>query len=211
MEPIEGLKTTDLTPTKTIEIEGKQILIFDDLFGNEFRESFCFFLLGLDYELRKSFDDEFNAVIERGFVNTLPVFSDLFPALIEKYHSGMTTKPSKQYLSHAYGAAIKFGDSTSIHQDYPCECCVTFLYYGNYKWNGDWCGETIFYNSNHDAVAAVTPKPGRLILFNAALLHRAGVPGKKCPTFRYGFSVFYRCQEALLKTGWPLEEIQAEE
>jgi hypothetical protein len=48
---------------------------------------------------------------------------------------------------------------------------------------------------HHDAKAsAVTPKPGRFVLFNAQLAHRTGIPMRDCPSHRYAMSVFMRCK-----------------
>jgi len=118
-------------------------------------------------------------------------------ALVAHYHAQMTPSPAPQVLSHGYAAAMRFGDSSAIHRDISCDDCVTFLYYGNLIWRARWGGETIFYDDDQSAVAAVSPRAGRLILFNAAIYHRAGIPTRECPTFRYGFSMFYRCQRML--------------
>ncbi len=50
---------------------------------------------------------------------------------------------------------------------------VTVLYYANLLWQPDWGGETIFYNDEQDAVLAVSPKAGRVVVGRGAILHRA--------------------------------------
>ena len=53
-------------------------------------------------------------------------------------------------------------------------------YCANLIWQADWGGETIFYNDDEDAVLAVSPKPGRLVVARGAILHRANVPTRSC-------------------------------
>jgi SM-20-related protein len=74
-----------------------------------------------------------------------------------------------------------YGDVYFAHRD--CDQNLrnfTVLYYGNLNWHSDWGGETIFYNDQHDAELAVTPRPGRIVVSRGAILHRGGVPSRVC-------------------------------
>ena len=55
-------------------------------------------------------------------------------------------------------------------------CCIT----PTSIWKPDWGGETIFYKDDHDAVLAVTPRAGRLVISRSAILHRGSVPTHDC-------------------------------
>ena len=59
------------------------------------------------------------------------------------------------------------------------------LYYANLIWQPDWGGETLFYNDDNDAVLAVSPRPGRLVVSRAAILHRGTVPTRSCYEERF--------------------------
>jgi SM-20-related protein len=81
----------------------------------------------------------------------------------------------------AYVNSSLYGDSYYIHRD--CsenESHVTALYYANLEWETDWGGETIFYNDDYDAELAVSPRPGRVVVSRAAILHRGTVPTRDC-------------------------------
>src|SRR5262249_42831200 len=56
---------------------------------------------------------------------------------------------------------------------------VTALYCANLEWERDWQGETFFYDGDEPA-HVVAPRPGRLVLFDAALSHRGSPPARDC-------------------------------
>jgi len=81
----------------------------------------------------------------------------------------------------AYVNSAVYGDSYYIHRDSPENSNnVTVLYYANLNWQPDWGGETMFYKDDYDAVLAVSPRPGRLVVSRGAILHRGTVPTHDC-------------------------------
>ena len=186
-------------PTRKISLSSGKVYVFDDCFNQELIDDLGRVFLELDYEYRPSFDNELSYGLS---TQHLECMSDLVPRLnefIDQYNAELVNRPKEQFLSHGYCAAIRFGDSTIMHQDIDCEDCLTFIYYGNLYWNPRWGGETLFYDDTFDAMVSVSPKPGRLVLFNGSIWHRSGIPLKSCPSFRYVMSVFYRCAKKQLK------------
>ena len=196
----EGVRPSPIIPTQEFAIGDRRVYVFDDIFTDGLVETFGLFLLRQDYQPRPSFDNELSAALEADFIRALPGLPDVAEALVARYQPHMCRSRADQVLSHGYAAAIRFGDSSVVHQDIACDDCVTFLYYGNLMWTGRWGGETMFYDEDLLAAAAVSPRAGRLVLFNAAVFHRAGVPARNCPTFRYTFSMFYRCSRTIDQT-----------
>ncbi|HET7502674.1 MAG TPA: 2OG-Fe(II) oxygenase, partial [Kofleriaceae bacterium] len=194
---LEGVRPSPIAPSRTLQMGRKKVFVFDEVFTETFVESFGIFLLRQNYQYRPSFDNELSAAMTAELIQSLPAMPEVADAIVQRYHPEMTATPADQVLSHGYSAAIRFGDSCAMHQDVACEDCVTFLYYGNLVWNAAWGGETMFYDDELSSAACVLPRPGRLILFNAAVHHRAGVPTRDCPSFRYGLSLFYRCPRML--------------
>lgn len=85
-------------------------------------------------------------------------------------------------VERAYCNAINYGDMLYAHRDRQERDSrdVTAILFINEEWKREWGGETIFFNDDGDAVHAVSPQPGRLILFRSAIEHRAGAPTRVC-------------------------------
>lgn len=189
---LDGVRSSTISPSMSFELSNKQVIVFDDIFTSDFVDAMSIFLLRQNYEYRQSFDNELSAAFSNDFICSLPVITEVATGILEHFRSD-TIGYTEQVLSHGYAAAIRFGDSCVLHKDIDCDDCMTFLYYGNVVWSPRWGGETVIYSDDFESVVCVTPKPGRLVFFNASLHHRAGIPTKECPTFRYGLSLFYRC------------------
>jgi hypothetical protein len=54
------------------------------------------------------------------------------------------------------------------------------VYFANSRWESDWSGELHFYGDDPDLSVAIQPRPGRMVIFDGLLPHRAGVPSKLC-------------------------------
>jgi len=97
-------------------------------------------------------------------------------AIAEKVFPGEVLRDIRAYVNSAVNS-----DSYYIHRDCPeNRNDVTVLYYANLNWQPDWGGETIFYKDDDDAVLAVSPRPGRLVVSRGAILHRGTVPTQDC-------------------------------
>jgi len=104
------------------------------------------------------------------------------PFFLEMRRLGEDMFPKERFeKERAYVNSSTYGDVYYPHRDCdPALRNVTVLYYANVQWHGDWGGETIFYNDQHDAELAVTPRPGRFVVSRGAILHRGGVPSRIC-------------------------------
>ena len=173
---------------------GKSVLVFDDVLSPRLVNALGMFMASVKYERRPSFDNELSGGIENELYESLPGLPEAVDDLLKRYYRVASAERAPQLLSHVYAAALRYGDQTQIHRDIDCPDCMTFLYYGNQYWDPSWGGETVFFDDDHNALFAVTPRPGRLALFNAQLFHRTGIPMRDCPSHRYGMSIFMRCK-----------------
>lgn len=87
-------------------------------------------------------------------------------------------------LDHGNLTLTFFGQTTTIHADSLSgaefrPAAATLLYYANPSWDPEWHGETLFY-ADRDVVGAVLPKPGRIVVFDAAIEHAATPPTRLC-------------------------------
>ncbi|MGH6878214.1 MAG: 2OG-Fe(II) oxygenase [Rhizomicrobium sp.] len=95
-----------------------------------------------------------------------------------------------------YVNSTVYGDMYYPHRDFgENQQHITMLYYTNPKWSTDWGGETVLYDDDGDAQMAVTPRPGRVVAFRGAILHRGGVPTRICYEERLTVAVKLRVPE----------------
>jgi SM-20-related protein len=94
------------------------------------------------------------------------------------------------YCNHA-----AYGDMLFTHTDCPPGAReLTALWFIAPEWNVEWGGETLFFDSSMDAQVAVSPRPGRLVLFDGSLTHVGRPPNRICYAPRYTFA--YKLQPA---------------
>lgn len=85
----------------------------------------------------------------------------------------------------AYLNAHTYGTEGAIHVDtrYPDQ--YTVMLYAHPAWMPDWAGETVFFDHERsEIVAAVHPKPGRLVYFDGRIPHVARGVTRTCPALR---------------------------
>ncbi|HEY3777599.1 MAG TPA: 2OG-Fe(II) oxygenase [Rhizomicrobium sp.] len=99
-----------------------------------------------------------------------------------------------------YVNSTVYGDMYYPHRDFGEEQDhLTVLYYANPAWSTDWGGETILYDDHGDARLVVTPRPGRVLAFRGAILHRGGVPTRICYEQRLTIAYKLRIPEGALQ------------
>jgi len=85
------------------------------------------------------------------------------------------------YCNHA-----AYGDMLFVHTDCaPGAGELTALWFITPQWNVEWGGETLFFDSGMDAQVVVSPRPGRLVLFDGSLPHVGRPPNRICHAPRY--------------------------
>jgi len=182
----------ELIPSRTYEIGDRRVYIYDQIFSPDTVRNFANVVMQLSFRRRESFDKELSIGIEKEKFCKAPFLWPVTEGLFEEVAKReFNIADPSVCLSHVYAAAMGPGSCGTVHQDTPSADAVTFLYYANLIWKGRWGGETVFYDHTRDAVAAVTPKPGRLAMFHSNIFHRAGVPHPDTPTYRYTISAFY--------------------
>ncbi len=164
--------------TRHFSIGKKRALICDGLFSVEDIDSLFAFLEPLPYRLNDTDSDE--TAYSRHWKAELPLEMALkTPVLrrcVDLTHELMagTALQLRRFHSNLH----LYGDMQFPHTDLAGG--VTALYYANPRWDDKWMGETVFYDENREPLYTVAPKPGRLVVFEADILHRAGVPSREC-------------------------------
>lgn len=182
-----------MTPRYTFEIDGRQLVVIDDLLPQAEIEEFHARCEGAGFRRVESDSPStahirtFSTDLTIGDIHGIPLFRAIEDA-VRRFFAGEDLTPYRTYVNLTVN-----GDVTFPHRDCdPGQSDVTALYYVNPAWETAWGGETIFFNDFGDSVFAVTPRPGRLALFRGAIEHRTGVPTRVCFASRYSLARKYR-------------------
>lgn len=119
------------------------------------------------------------------YLASLPLFPLTMAALAPFAIDGSRFRPHRIYINHS-----AFGDMLYSHTDCaPGAGDLTALWYLCGEWNLEWGGETLFYDQSGDAVACVTPRPGRLVIFDGEIRHAGRPPNRVCYVPRYTLAI----------------------
>ena len=175
-----------MKPTRRQTIEGQEVRVYDGLLKAKEIQGLSVALDGSAFT-RSEFARPETANFRHWAVNIamehavqLPVYQPTLAAAGE--FSGHTSyKIYRCYCNHA-----AYGDMLFTHKDCaPGAGELTALWFIAPEWNVEWGGETLFFDSSQDAQVAVSPRPGRLVLFDGSLTHVGRPPNRICYAPRY--------------------------
>ena len=90
----------------------------------------------------------------------------------------------------AYTNVASYGDMLFSHTDcLPDQKDLTALWYLCERWDLEWGGETLFFDSGDEIACAILPRPGRLVVFDGAIKHVGRPPNRICYAPRYTFAI----------------------
>ncbi|HHX8315014.1 TPA: 2OG-Fe(II) oxygenase [Vibrio diabolicus] len=174
--------------TRKIEIQGLPVFVFDGLISPEAIQDTYQHLLNRRYECdhassksTKKYREWVSEINLQAFQNKA-IYSTM-NQLIQQCFPQETISCFSVFCN-----CISYGCHTFIHQDGGAKC-YSALYYANPEWHEDWGGETTLFNDQEDAVVCIAPVPGRIIVLDGRVVHRAGVPSRACPVRRYTVSL----------------------
>jgi SM-20-related protein len=89
-------------------------------------------------------------------------------------------------LMRCYANGYPYGCEGSAHLDSADPSDYTAVFYSNPTWDPNWSGETIFLTQQPpaDIIAAILPRPNRLVLFQGNVPHAARGISRVCPLLR---------------------------
>ncbi len=107
-----------------------------------------------------------------------PLIHGLWSALEKTALDGHT-------LVRCYANGLPYGCDGTLHTDSSATQSYTSIYYPHEKWYPTWGGDTVFFNhDSSDIIAAVYPKPNRLVTFPGSVPHVARGVARMCPELR---------------------------
>ena len=175
-------------------IDGRELFVIDDVVsGARLANLTSYFELApaqrLEADSMTSGDTRLWIIpIERDVAERQPYVNAVMSEVTEHF-------PGEAFsIERAYCNAISFGDMLYAHRDNRDRASrdLTALLFVAGEWRKEWGAETIFFNDDGDAVHAITPRPGRLILFRSAIEHRAGAPSRVCNHTRLSLALKLR-------------------
>jgi hypothetical protein len=182
-----------MTPARHAQVEGRDIFVFDGLVAGS--EATVYFNAMNRAAFTRTETARPDSVEHRHWVCEMPLENlgqlSLWPvtqSAVAAVRPGESYRPYRAYTNYA-----SFGDLLLTHVDALANAReLTVLWFLSEKWDTEWGGETLFYDSAGDAQVAVSPKPGRLLMFDGAIRHAGKPPNRNCFVSRFTFAIKLR-------------------
>lgn len=182
-----------MTPDRYFEFDGLDLFVFDDLLQPEVVGRIADDLATVPYHSRNSSSPDSQQY--REWASHFPVeqFSD-HPVQLAALSALTALYPQVSFeFWDVHCNNTTFGDWAFAHRDSNENGAYSALYYANKAWESDWYGETVFCQGD-EPVVSVSVRPGRLVLFDSRIKHRAGVPAMNCTAQRLTLSLRYQAE-----------------
>jgi SM-20-related protein len=181
------------TPARVAQVSGRDIFVFDGLVAPEESTRYFHALSQAAFtrtEIARPENQEYRHWACEMPLENLPKIS-LWPATqtaVLAARPGELHRPYRVYTNFA-----SHGDLLLTHVDaLPGARELTALWFVAERWDTEWGGETLFYDDQGDAQIAVSPKPGRLLLFDGAIRHAGKPPNRNCYVPRFTLAIKLR-------------------
>lgn len=180
-------------PTRTAHVDGREVAIFDGLVPAE--EAARYFAAISRAAFTRTETAHPETADYRHWVCEMPLENLPRASLWPATQKAITClRPNENYRPYrCYTNFASYGDILMTHVDaLPGARELTALWFLCDRWDLEWGGETVFFDSSGDAQAIVSPKPGRLLLFDGAIRHVGRPPNRNCLVSRYTFAIKLR-------------------
>ncbi|MBV8394352.1 MAG: 2OG-Fe(II) oxygenase [Alphaproteobacteria bacterium] len=176
-----------MSPVPTVSVQarpldGRQVHVVDGLFAADVVRLLHEAVKRLPFALSDRDSEETDHI--RHWRRDFAPESFAASPLLRVLHDRVVAKTA-ELLPEATGKLVEtysnnhgYGDHPHAHTDRADG--VTDLYYANSDWQPDWQCETTLYDRAGEPYYTVAPKPGRLLIFPADVLHRGGTPSRTC-------------------------------
>jgi len=176
---------TFLSRSFEIGVEKRKVFVFDDLFESKTLSAIYDKFRSLPYRLTD---------YDRDDTRTIRHLVHDFDSEEIKTAEIKNTVLAVQELAEAQGIKVKtpaniyanfnlHGDHQFAHEDGDVWTTLVFI---NASWHEDWGGELLLYDgtfaqpTDRGIAYAISPSPGRIVIFDGKIKHRGGVPSKFC-------------------------------
>jgi SM-20-related protein len=178
-----------MIPDRYTQIDGAKICVFDNLIVAEEVRQYVDALDGAAFKRTEIARSDTNEV--RHFASEMPLKSLAHVPILKLTEAALAEFAAQRYRPYrAYTNLSTYGDMLFTHTDCAEDSDdITALWYLCSRWDKEWGGETVFFDKSGDALFAVTPRPGRLVLFDGRVTHAGRPPNRCCYASRYTFAI----------------------
>jgi hypothetical protein len=174
---------------KVFNIEDKQIIVYDNLFSYQENLEIYQFICQQPFvrsNLDNTFDNNKDINIKWScLLKDSNAVSDLIDSryrTLDKFNN-KRIEIFRQYINFSTTETV---DTIHVDSSTGTTGAYTILHYGNFVWDKNWHGETVFYNSDAEEILHATmPKPGRVVIFDSNIPHCARPPSRLAEYARY--------------------------
>jgi len=189
-----------LPPTSPLRFTAADIAIHDEVLGPQEQRDILGFLAGPGWAFGAYSDTSpgasrywykhFAGIVRDGaeksdpvaFERQLEANAPLVANVWRKLRGGVLSGHS---LSRCYANGYPSGAEGGVHMDSNIAQHFTSIYYPHTTWAPNFAGETVFFNQDgSDIIAAVYPKPNRLVVFPGVIPHVARGVSRACAQLR---------------------------
>jgi hypothetical protein len=176
------------------EINGKKIIVIDDLFTAKERLTFYNFVYNAPYSLSRIAHDLPEYRNDHKTLKSALSLADILDiGFFQNSFILDFIKTNKLRLRKAYVNLCTAGDTYSYHIDDEEKNSTnvpSLLYYCNLNWEPNWEGETHFADENMKNILFSTSFiPGRIVLFDGSIPHKSSQPSFAAPYYRFVLAV----------------------
>jgi Rps23 Pro-64 3,4-dihydroxylase Tpa1-like proline 4-hydroxylase len=181
----------EATKMKHVQVGGKDVYVFDDLFDFSFREYAYSYVKNSMYSIGNEDADAVESSQHKYMVSMWS--KDDFNGLgllqaIEGTPAGDLLKGKELLRAH-----VNLSTPTDVHWAHDHKNRIGMLYYANKHWSHHWAGETMFFNDDLSEVEyASVYKAGRLIIFDGEIPHSVRPQSAVAPNYRFTVSSFFK-------------------
>lgn len=175
--------------TKKNITNDQNIIIIDDLFSKDELTKIYITTASSNYKLW--FVDNGTKESEYKFLQAHYKADDFIHSnlgsRLKKLTSNLTEK--EYNLERAFAMCLRYGDNDYYHQDYFNKGTgLSLVLYTNTEWDSNW-GEGVFFEISDSIYRAFSVKPGRILIFDGTLKHKAGVPSRHSPVAKISLNL----------------------
>ncbi|MDN5865612.1 MAG: 2OG-Fe(II) oxygenase [Gammaproteobacteria bacterium] len=172
-------------------IDGLPAMVFDGLMSQQESAQMFHWLRARNWQRTESARPDTKAFlhwvcnIDLEQCRLMPLYAATMEAVQTHFPERWPQACYRSYCNHA-----SYGDMLFTHTDsQPDTEGLTALWYFAPQWDVEWGGETLLFNSRKDAEFVVSPRPGRLLVFDGRILHAGRAPSRTCVLPRLTFAL----------------------